>query len=595
MGTIIIEDGMEIQTVKISELPSLGSAAVGDNLPIVASGSTLKITKAKFNKGLQPDRYAYVSPSFTDNEDMQRFSTIQAAIDFAYSEWGPITDSTNKVVVEIGPGWYVEQIYSYENIVLTSGTSGYDPLDRPPPVTIYNTGADATHYPLRSDEDEFYELIGINIETANVSNAVTGKIPNGVFTNCRFYGGDFIERDSTNLVLFSKCGFIESDHGGFNLTGTNLTGNRNIILRNNCNLGFQVTPTLTSTHTGWSNFKCSNIDIEGNVSIGGDWEWRCDNVYTYRHPQRNIIDTTGEVNIVNSVMINGLHFASAPALFKMINSSFKGISDNQIPNGEADITSDVVVPDVTYINNVQHNGICGKIQVICPIKPVGCNAPNRYFSLQDAIDSIVTTGTVDIWESLADLPELILTENRSVTIEGHKTYSLTFSADVVEIGANESIVFYGLTNIIGGNIEVNGNSAYVGFEECLTVNAYVTLTAGTETYCLVYTSTIKAPAGHPAITQDITTSTIVLGYSRVDGGVGHPAILTTVEADSGIKAKFSTLIHGDGAGNSPLIYTGANKMDILVYNCALNASWNAAYYTNLIGSPNNTTSPEIDF
>lgn len=541
------------------------------------------------------DRTAFVSQTFVDNEDRHEFSAIQAAIDYAYAKWGPITDPTDKAVIEVGPGRYVEQIHSYENFTITSKVSGYDPLDRPPPATIYNTGADAAHYPLRSDEDEFYEMVGINIETANVANAVTGKIPNGVFTNCRFYGGDFIERDSTCLVLFSQCGFIESDHGGFNLTGTNLTGDRNIIFRTNCNLGLEVTPTFTSSHIGWANLKCTDIDIEGNVSIGGDWDWRLDNVYIYRHPQRNTIDTTGEINIVNSVIINGLHFVSDPLLFRMINSSFEGISDNQIPVGEADITADVAITSAVYSNNTQHNGIAGEIQIQCPIKAVGCASLNRYFSIQDAIDSITTEGVVDLRESLTGLAELTIPTGINATIDGHKLYSLTFTGDIVELNASEQLIFYGLTELNGGNIEVNGNSAYVGFEECLTVNAYVTLTAGTSTYCLVYTTTIKAPTGHPAVTQNNLTSTIVSGYSRIDGGVGHPAILTTVEADSGIKAKFSTLIHGDGAGNSPLVYTGLNKMDILVYNCALNATWNPADYTNLIGSPNNTTSPEIDF
>lgn len=51
----------------------------------------------------------------------------------------------------------------------------------------------------------------------------------------------------------------------------------------------------------------------------------------------------------------------------------------------------------------------------------------------------------------------------------------------------------------------------------------------------------------------------------------------------------------DGGANSPLIYTGANKIDIAVYACALNATWNAADYNNLISSPNNTISAEINF
>lgn len=595
MGTVVLADVTELETIKISELPSLNSAAVSDNLPIVSSGLTQKITKAKFNKGLQFDRCAYVSPSFTDNEDMQRFSTIQAAIDFVYSEWGPITDSSNKVVIKIGPGLYEEQIHSYENIVLAGYITGYNSIHSSPPATIYNTGADSAHYPLRSDEDEVYNLSGINIKTKAGAGGVLGKIPNGEFHNCSTENGHFIERNSNCLAIFNKCTFRGSDYGGFYLVGTNLTGYRNIILRDNCVITFNVIPTLLSTHTSWTNFKCDKIELEGAFNVAGDWEFRFRKSVAYRMVQRNVIGTSAEVYIENSTVLNGIHFTSDPATFKMVNSSFIGISDNKIPDGEADITADVLITDIAYSSNTQHNGLSGKIQIQCPIKPVGCSALNRYFSLQDAIDSIVDTGVVDLRESLVDLAELTIPAGISVTIDGHKLYSLTFTGDIVELQANESLIFYGLSQINGGNIEVNGNSAYVGFEECLTANVYITLTSGTGTYCLVYTSTIKAPTGHPAITQNVITSTIVSGYSRIDGGIGHPAILTTVEADSGIKAKFSTLIHGDGAGNAPLVYTGANKLDILVYNCALNASWSAAKYTNLIGSPNNTTSPEIDF
>jgi len=595
MGTVILADVTELETVKISELPV--ATAVGDAaaFPTVSIGKTKKIAKSNLLKDVivGGDRVAHVSPVFTDNEASHQFSTIQAAIDFAYGKWGPVTDSNNKVVIRLAPGKYTEQIHSYENMLIKSYASGYDALDTEPPATLYNTGADAAHYPLRSDEDEIYELSGINVETD--AGGIFGKLPVGDYYSCRFNYGHFIERDSSALAIFSNCAFYGSAYGGFNLTGTNLTGLRNILLRAGCTFRGEGVPTLLSTHVGFANFKWTDTELAGSTAIGGDWDWRVDDCYVYRSAVRSVFSTTGLINIVNSVIINGLHFTSAPASFKMINSSFEGISDNKIPDGEADITSDVVIPDVVYSNNTQHNGISGNIQITCPIKAVGCASLNRYFSLQDAINSIAVSGVIDLRESFVDLAELTIPTGSSVTIDGHKLYSLTFTSDIIELQANESIIFFGLSQLNGGNIEVNGNSAYVGFEECLTANAYVTLTSGTSSYCLVYTSTIKAPTGHPAITQNVTTSTIVLGYSRVDGGVGHPAILTTVEADSGLKAKFSTLIHGDGAGNSPLVYTGANKMDILVYNCALNAAWSAADYTNLIGSPNNTTSPEIDF
>ena len=172
---------------------------------------------------------------------------------------------------------------------------------------------------------------------------------------------------------------------------------------------------------------------------------------------------------------------------------------------------------------------------------------------------------------------------------------MTFTNDIVELGANEQLVFYGLANLTGGNIEVNGDSSYVGFEECLTVYAYITLTSGVSSYCLIYTSSIDAPSGYPAIKIDNTDTVIVSGYSRIKGGVGHPALMFTVDASSNLKAKYSTILHGDGSSNVPLDNTSGEDINISMYACGLNAAWNSSKFTNTIGSAGNITDPQIDF
>lgn len=534
-------------------------------------------------------RMAFTGKDFVDDPYVRKFSTIQEAIDRAYSKYGALSSADAVVVVKIAPGIYTEQIHSYLGYYLCGMTTA----DKKS-VTLYNTGLDAAHYPLRSDGDEHFIMTGINIQTD--AHGVYGKIPSCHFYDCRFTNGDFIESADSVYAEFTTCRFKAGDHGGFNFTGTNLTGTRAIVLNRSSLINPFVEPTFSSTHTSWAVLTLDDVSLKGNLNISGDWGVDMQYSETYGYSHRNVFNTTGEIHLFNVALRNGVHFTSAPSVFSMINSSFIEKSGTTwIPDGEADITSDVDVTCDFYSNNSQQNGLAGSIKIPCPVKAVGCAVQNKYLSVQDAINSIVTEGVVDLRESLTGLAELTIPSGIHATIDGHKLYSLSFTTDIVELNASEELVFYGLSELNGNNIEVNGNSAYVGFEECLTVNAYVTLTAGTGVYCLVYSSTIKAPTGHPAITQNDVTSTIVSGYSRVDGGVGHPAILTTVEADSGIKAKFSTLVHGDGAGNAPLVYTGANKMDILVYNCALNAAWNAAHYTNLVGSPNNTTDANINF
>lgn len=545
-----------------------------------------------------PSQMCFVSADFDTDTEYRKFPKIQDAIDAIHgaSWFGDLSDS-NKALVKVGPGKYTEQINSYEHIVISSYTSGFDTIDTSPPATLYNTGADSAHYPLRSDEDEIYEIVGMKIET--VVGGVIGKIPNGNFYSCRFNGGHFIERNSSNVVVFSNCSVLESAYGGFYFEGTNLTGYRNIILRQNCNIGLLSTSEFLSTHTGFANFKCTDVDVEGSVNIKGDWDWRVTRCYGYRLAQRNIIDTTGSINIVDTIILNGLHFVSNPSSFKMITSSFEGISDNKIPDGEADITADAVITDAIYSGNIQHNGICGCIQIQCPIKSVGCASLNRYFSLQDAIDSIVTSGVIDLRESLTGLAELTIPSNTNVTIDGHKLYSLTFTADVVELQADEQIVFYGLSSLNGGNIEVNGNNAYVGFEECLTANAYVTMTSGTSTYCLVYTSTIKAPTGHPAISLNNVNGSVIAGYSRIQGAAGSPgtaAVVFNAAADTKLKAKFSTFIHGDMSNACPIEQTVGGSINIAMYMCGVNKLWSSPNpFTNVISKAGIIDDTEINF
>ena len=259
-----------------------------------------------------PEHVVYVSPNFNDDEDNFKFSTIQGAIDYVYgSSWYSSLSVRSKALIIVDPGIYTEQIHSYDYIIISSHPDAIDPLATELPTTIYNTGADAEHYPLRSDEDEVFSIVGINIETD--VDGIIGKIPKANFHNCRFVGGYFIQRNSSNLTIFSKCETYGSSYAGFFFEGTDLVGYRNILFRNNCILGKRETSQFLSTHTEWANLKCEDVEFSGSVTVKGDWDWRLSGCYSYRIVKRNEIDTTGEINIVNSTMLNGIHFVSEPS------------------------------------------------------------------------------------------------------------------------------------------------------------------------------------------------------------------------------------------------------------------------------------------
>lgn len=546
-------------------------------------------------------RTAFVSQTFVDDthiddRNTHRFSTIQTAIDWVHdSSWYSDLDADNTAVIMVYPGMYREQLTCWEFIRIVSLTD-HDNLCETKSVQLLIPDDKKTEPILLAGADYVYNITGLTINADSVENApYLYATKEAHFFDCFFEYGSFEDGDGAYASDVKLIGCLfNSGTNAINYTGVRGHADRTIYMLNTWSYGDIIVNSTFATGSPTIHFK--RCPMTGKAVVGGDWGFKISKSRMTNitgSPYRNTFDTTGIVDISDTTVSGGIHFTSNPSEIYLEHIDFNEVGATAITG--ADITADVNITNVYYHHNLQQNGIAGEIQTVDPIKHVGGDAIDRFYSLQDAIDSIAVKGVVDLRESLTGLAELIIPANTNVTIDGHKLYSLTFTGDVVELNANEQLVFFGLARIDGGNIEVNGNSSYIGFEECLTVAAYVTLTSGTGTYCLVYTSTIKGLTGHPAITLNNTDTVIVSGYSRIDGGTGHPAILITVEADGNIKLKFSTLIHGDNAANAPLIYTGANKVDISVYSCALNAVWDPADFTNLIGSPNNTADAQINF
>ena len=539
-------------------------------------------------------RTVFVSPSFIDDEIAQKFSTIQAAITFIhdstwYSELGPEQQSP----ILVYPGEYKEQLTCW-NYIRVISTADRDNQGDTKTVQICPPDDKKTEAILVSGVDYIYNFSGVTFTADSVVNGPYANAINARFYNCRFNNGSFLDGSQTHAcgLLFVGCTFNAPTP--INYTGARGHADREIYMYDSW--GYADIIVESTFATGSPYLEMQGCHFKAKLSVGAAWSvqaTRCRFRNFTGAPNRNNFNTSGSVNFAATTISGGAHFVSDPGSVSIEHCNFSEYGATVIVG--ADITADTAITSVEYIHNVQQNGISGNIRIDCPIKPVGCEAVNRYYSIQDAIDSITTTGVVDLRESLTGLSELSISSSTNVTIDGHKLYSLSFTGDVVQLGTSEELVFYGLSNLSGGVIEVSGNNAYVGFEECLTIAAHVILTSGTNSYCLIYTSTIKAPAGYPAVTLNNADTITVMGYSRVQGSSGHPAMLTTIFAVNKLKAKFSTLIHGSGSTNAPLIYTGVGKIDISVYSCGLNAAWDSADYNNLIGTANNTTDPGITF
>jgi len=411
-------DDMPVTLLELTDTPTTYSGAVGNYLRTTFSG-------IDFFEPFSPERMVYVAKNGSDASinggSDTPFLTIQAGIDYIYTTYGPITDTSNKAVVLVAPGKYTEQIHSYDNIIITSYASGWDSTHTEPSVTLYNTGADSAHYPLRSDEDESFEMIGINIETD--ASGVVGKMPWGSFRNCRFNYGDFVETNRFILFICSSCTFRYAEHSGFNLTGTNLVGMR-ILLLYKCKYEHNLTCNFASTHDSSSSIRMTDCEIAGTVDIGGDWHLTLNKSNVYRHLRRNIIDTTGSLSVIDSSLVNGLHFTSAPSLFTMINSSFKGFGSSRIPDGEGDITSDVPITNSNYSNNIQYNGLDGEIQIINSTKRVGYGLTDSYKTLTEAVKAS-SSGDIIFIGSQIFTENIILPAYVSIKGENYNTSILT--------------------------------------------------------------------------------------------------------------------------------------------------------------------------
>jgi hypothetical protein len=391
------------------------------------------------------------------------------------------------------------------------------------------------------------------------------------------------------LLGLDNCTFLDSM--AFNLTGAGSGGLRAMTVIG-CFFNDHTTHwKFDSTHTSTLAVVKNCIFHKSYPDVGGNWAMEMSDCHILG-TSRSVISTTNKITFIKCILSNGLHFTSNPDVIIQL-STFQDDCGYAI-TGE-DITAAVDVTGVDYVANVQQGGLSGKIQIQDPVKNVGGDAVNRYYSLQDAVTStpINGAGLIKVFEDMTGLTELTLPTGADVTLDAQHIYNLTFTNDIVEIGANQKCFFQNFVSLNGGEIFVNGSAAELKFKGCGVVNGHITITDGNDVK--IRRSGLVADTGFPAVTMNDLTCAFTFGYSKLQGATGYPAISVTSECDGLIKGKFSTLISGTAASIAPIIYTGANKLDIALYNSALSGTFSAATMTNTIGSPNLTYDNGINY
>lgn len=541
----------------------------------------------------KPFKVVYVSKSFTEDTEAGRFSNIQDAIDWIHDESGwDLTSSSQPSYVYIYPGRYYNQITCYPNIRLyglKGSTFDYST------VTIRSGGETRDDYPLAPGPDYQYFLSGIDIKCTG-DNGIITELGDCLFEDCILYEGKFAENTTediyVNMQFKNVTMWPDADGMIFNVTGVR-TGERYIKF-DRCRLAGDM--IFSSTHaTELAYIEWNTTTLSGNhFELKGDWDIDLRDSYVYDNIDgtRNILDTTGFWRFYNSNISNGFHVVKDTTEDKVFHNLDFNDPDGIAITG-ADITADETITNIDYSNNVQQNGLSGEIQILDNIKNVGGNSTNRYITIQDAIDSVITTGILKLGETYTGLSELTISNNKTILIDGSNTYSLSFTSDIVELGLNEVLTFSGLRDFDGDLIEINGNGAEIHIHDCNHSSVFgILITSGTGAHVHIVNTNYSAPTGHSAIQYNSIDPTCLIEYSRLKGAAGEPAIEFTVVADDVLQGKFSTFIHGDEGFSEPLNNT-TTTIYLSLYLCAGNDDIVPTGFVNRIGGSGIIADPQI--
>jgi len=548
-----------------------------------------------FFGSIQEDNILYVSKNGDDSNNgtfSDPFLTIGHANTVAISMLNPVVDCDESVLIRVSPGIYTEHLTeSHQRIYIDGGF--YDFENWAHGTVIYNTGADAAHYPI--DIDCGLNLIGIRVVVD--SGGIYGKLPNKALCSvCGFEGGYFITNNSDTSQLsayFNQCLF---DGDAFKLEGTS---NRKYFIAFRDSDIFGGTETIfSSTGTGERQIKLENTKIGHLLTVAGKWSTQMQWGEFY-NTGRITFNTDGFIDLFSSIIRNGVHFyKDSPLTKRCVNCLFK-----DTPTGEGDMTADASIEFIEYTGNHQHNGIDGEIITVSKIKNVG-GGQNHYRDIHEALKGSKLTDTIINLEGDVEISEpLVINANISVQIDGNKKWKLTstHATTLCTLGANQELSFVNMRQVVGGKqVVINGNGASLSVISCgqytdaNEINIVIT-SGDISSYVYLVKSDVKGTSG-PAISDSDTDVWLLIDRSFLKGATNHPAILFTVAAHNRLRLKNSTILHGGGTATVPMENTSGTKIsDVSVYGTAMNANFPTSDFSNSISNPSNVVDGGIDF
>lgn len=518
------------------------------------------------------------------------FLTIDYANNIAISMVNSVVDWDELVIVKVAPGVYTESITDAHIRVVIIGEVKGDFDHWAKGVILYNTGADADHYPIKTDG--WLQLIGITIKTD--SGKIFGKLPARFIASfCSFFGGYFIE--NPDMIVRAYFNFCYANCSLLNLTG-DMNYSRFLAFRR-CDLQSSDACILASTGSE-KTLKLEYCKFGIPLQINGDWDLLMQWSEIYGTGKLTF-DTNGYIDVFSSILVNGVHFYSdTPETKKCVNNIFKNT-----PVGEGDITADEPIEFIEYSGNHQHNGIDGEVITVSKIKNVG-GGQNNYRNIHEALkgsllqDTIINLeGDVEI-----DIP-LVIPPNVDIQIDGNKKWKLTstHATTLCELGATQQLSFVNMKQIIGGKKAIlNGNGSTLSLVSCGRytepnyINIEVTL-GNSDSFVYLVKTTLIGTGGSAIISDDINTR-ILLDRSHLTGDINYPAILFTATAHDKLKCKNTTLLHGGGTATNALTNTSGTKIVyVSIYGTAFNGSFSTANFTNNIVNASNVIDAQIDF
>lgn len=494
-------------------------------------------------------------------------------------------------IVLVAPGIYEEQLEAAFYRIYIVGES-VDPSFKDKSVTLYNTGADADHYPFKSTINTGINLIGIQVETD--SGGTIGKVTNtSTFSYCKFKNGSFIQNaDVSTYLPFYFCYFLNAP---FKFTGTS-TKYIDLVL-DNCDVSGGTSTFESTGSPGNNQLKLKNTMFDEILNIKGDWSFLMQWSEMYGDDAKLTFDTDGWVDIFASTVAHGIHFTTDTALTKkVVNCIFK-----HTPDGEGDITANAPIEFIEYSGNHQDHGIDGEVITVSKIKNVG-GGQNVYRNIHEALQGSIIDTIINLEGDVTVSTPLVINPNIDVQIDGNKKWKLTstHATTLAELGNNQQLSFVNMKQIVGGKkIILNGTNTHLSLVSCgrYTEQNYVNveINSADASSCVYMVKTTLAGTGGPAVKISDVDPCIIIDRSFIKGATGHPAVEWTVDGDNKFRSKYSTFVHGDEGSNAPLEGVSANDVTISMYNCGLNAVWNPADFTNTIVTANITVDSSIIF